>query len=395
MRVLQVTPAFYPSKGYGGGPLVAYEISKRLVKRGFEVTVFTTNADDRFSELDYGVRDMDGIKVYYFKNISNSLAYNHKLFIPLGMMSTMRKEMKHFDIIHAHDFRTYQNILVHHYSRKYDIPYILHPHGAAQRIAKRTVKSVFDLIFGYKILRDANVLIALNKTEYKRYREMGVGEDKIEIVPNGFESSEYNSLPEKGIFRKKHGIGIDEKIIFYLGRIHESKSIDLLVNAFANVAIELDDVKLIIAGPDDGYLSTLNRLITSLKIENKVKYLGFISKAEKLSAYIDADVFVTPTFYGFPLTFLEAWVCGTPIVTTDKGDSIEGIDNKIGYVVQHNKEQLVEALLKLLSDKGLRERFGENAKRLARDCYDWDVIVHRIEQIYKNIFTQATIEKNI
>ena len=136
-----------------------------------------------------------------------------------------------------------------------------------------------------------------------------------------------------------------------------------------------------IVGPDDGYLSFLKKLTISLKIEDKVLLTGYISKEDKLSAYVDADVFVTPSFYGFPLTFLEAMSYGVPIITTNKGDFIEGIDNEIGYVVQYDEKELKNALFKILTDDTLRKRLKENAKRKSND-YNWDVIVERIEEVY-------------
>lgn len=54
-----------------------------------------------------------------------------------------------------------------------------------------------------------------------------------------------------------------------------------------------------------------------------------MSEEEKIMAFIDADVFVTPVFYGFSSTFLEAMACGVPIITTNKGDFIDGINRLV------------------------------------------------------------------
>ena len=383
MRVLQITPAFYPAKGYGGGPRVAYEISKRLCDRGHEVIVYTTDANDKYSRLDKKFKNIDEMKIYYFKNISNSIAYEQKIFISPSIISAMKKDLKNFDIIHVHDFRTLQNIVVHHYAKKFRVPYILQPHGSLSRIVKkRALKSVFDTLFGYRILKDANKLIALNNNEAKKYVEMKMDKDKIETIPNGIDLLEYSNLPCRGSFKEKYHIQEGEEIILYLGRIHESKGIDLLVKAFAELLKKLDDVKLIIVGPNDGYLLNLKEIINSLKIDNNILFTGFISDKEKLSAYIDADVFVMPSFYGFPLTLLEAMACGVPIVTTNKGDIIEGINGETGCIVQYDKSELENALFEILENGELGERFRKNAKEKIKQ-YDWEAIVDKIEKIYQ------------
>ena len=71
MNILQVTPAFYPSMFYGGGPTVAYEISKKLVNFGHNVVVYTTNAFDKTMKIKDDYIKLNDIDVYYFKNISN------------------------------------------------------------------------------------------------------------------------------------------------------------------------------------------------------------------------------------------------------------------------------------------------------------------------------------
>jgi len=90
----------------------------------------------------------------------------------------------------------------------------------------------------HKLLRDASKVIALTQMEADQYRRMGVPEEKIAIIPNGIDLSEYANLPPQGAFKKKYGIKEEEKIVLYLGRIHESKGLGMLAEAFSFVAKE-------------------------------------------------------------------------------------------------------------------------------------------------------------
>lgn len=390
MKILQVIPAFYPSEGYGGGTIVAYEISRMLVQRGHEVTVYATDANDRKSRINKKVDFVNGAKVYYFRNISNTLAFKYKIFISLAMISFLKKEMRNYDLVHIHDFRTFQTMSTYYYAKKFGIPCILQPHGNPPlKVEQRfeTLKRIFDFVFGNKILRDTDVLLALNKTEsglYKKY----IGGKNI-ILPNGIDLTKYEVLPERGLFKEKYNLQEDGKIVLYLGRIHEGKGIDLLVKAFAGLSKKLDDVKLTIVGPDDGYLSILKRMINSLNINNKVLLTGSVSEENKLAAYVDADVFVTPSFYGFPITFLEAMACRVPIITTNKGDFIEGIDNEVGFIVHYDEKELENAMFKILTDGELKEKIRRNAKEKIKG-YDWDKIVYMIEEVYKEVTERST-----
>ena len=384
MKILHVIEQFKPAWDAGGMARVSYELSKQLVNNGHEVTVYTT---DGFGfRLDVETNkpvDVDGIKVYYFRNLSNYIIKILGTTTPYYFPFAAKKEIKYFDIIHIHAHRTPLAVITCHYAKKHNIPYVLQAHGSVLPISQRQKsKKIFDLFFGYKILRDASKVIALTKTEVEQYKKMDVDENKIEIVPNGIDLSEYENLPEKGGFRDRYSISGDEKVILYLGRIHKIKGIDLLVNAFADLIKEFDDVRLVIAGPDDGFLSMLKKQIEDLKIGNTILFTGPLYERDKLEAYVDADVYVLPSVYEtFPVTVLEACACGTPALVTDRCGIADVVD-KVGCVVEYDKDQLRDAIFKILSDERLRRQFGGEGKRLVMEEFGWNEIVKQMEEIY-------------
>lgn len=390
MKILQIMPTFIPSRF--GGVSQFYNLSKNLVKRGHKVIVYTTDIKDRYSRLSNikGGRDIDGIKVYYFKNVSNSLATKHRLSVPKGMSAAIKRELSNFDIIHLHNVRTFQNVIIHHYAKKYDIPYVLQARGSLLTFFhKGWQKRIFDVIWGHRILEDASKLIASTPIEAAQYRNMGINEDKIEIIPNGIELSEFNNLPERGEFRRKHSLGDNQRIILFLGRIHKTKGLNLLVRAFAETSRLLDNAKLVIVGPDDGYLPSLKKLIADLGISNDVLFTGHLYGEDKVEAYVDADVFVLPSVYEiFGNVVLEACACGTPVIVTDCCGTADAVDGQAGLVVPYDKDQLRDGLLNMLNDDEMRLQLGEKGKLLVRERFSWSIIAERIEDIYKRCTDQ-------
>jgi glycosyltransferase involved in cell wall biosynthesis len=379
MKTLQMIPAFYPALAYGGTVNVAYNISKELAKRGHEVTVYTSDTLDKDSRQKENFAVINDIKVYYFKNISNRLAWA-RFVLNTGVISALRKNINDFDIIHLHGFRNFQNIFCYYYAKKHNIPYVMQAHGdlpyANQKVL---IKKAIDSIIGYRLLHDSSKVIALNKTEADQYKKMGVSENKIEIVSNGIDLLEYKCLPEKGHFRNKHHIHNNEKIILYLGRIHKTKGIDMLVEAYSDLVKDLKESRLVIVGPDDGHLSELKKQTDELGIEDKVLFTGPLFNRDKLTAYVDADVFVTPKFSGLPVTFIEACACGLPIITTTEGDDIDWINDNVGFVVEYDKCSIYQAVLKILQDEKLWNDFSNNGKNLALQELNWDKIVTKME----------------
>lgn len=389
MRILQVIPYFYPAEAYGGEVAAAYLLSKELARRGHKVTVYTSDTLDKHSRQKDKFVEMGNIQVYYFRNLSNRLAWSRLIFNP-GMIPQLSKEAKNFDIIHLHGARNFQNIVAHHYAVKYHVPYVLQAHGSVVTFfQKGRLKKVFDAIWGYRILKDASKLIALTPVEVEQYKSMGISEHKISIIPNGINISAFENLPKRGEFREKYGLGDNQKIILYLGRIYWIKGLDLLANAFADILKDTSEIKLVIVGPDDGFLPTLKKLIEGLEIEEKVLFTGPLFGRDKLEAYVDADVYVLPSVYEiFGVTVMEACACGTPVVVTDRCGIADIINGQAGLVVPYDQDQLSNAILRILSDAKIRRGFGEKGRLLVRERFNYSEIAEQVESIYLDVLTK-------
>ena len=303
------------------------------------------------------------------------------------MEKWLKKELKYFDIVHLHNFRCYQHVITCKYAIKYNIPYIVQAHGSLPLIIeKQDLKKLFDIVWGNKILFKASKVIALTNVEAEQYKRMGVQEDKIEIVPNGIDLSEYEQLPRKGEFRRKYLIRDNERIILFLGRIHRIKGIDLLVDAFSDITRKLEDCRLVIVGPDDGFLLTLKVQIEDLKISDRILFTGPLYDVHKIEAYVDADVYVLPSVYEtFPVTVLEACACGTPVIVTNRCGIADVVDGVVGCVVNYDRNQLQNAILMILSNEELRKIYGEEGKKLVKKEFGWANLVKKIEDNYIKI----------
>jgi len=387
MRILFVIPYFYPTQAFGGPVSVAFNMGKELAKRGHEVVVFTSDAKDLENRLNVESNEIEGMTVYYLRNLSMGLVKNSKLFITSELTSRIASEVKSLDIIHAHEYRTYQNIVVHKLAKKYGVPYILQAHGSLTRIGREVRKWLYDFLFGRRVLKGASKVIALSRVEADQYRGMGVPEEKIEVIPNGIDLSEYAKLPLKGSFKKRLNIPEDKKLILYLGRIHKTKGINVLIEAYAYLTknMKYDNAVLVIVGPDDGYLAEAKSLFESLSVSGSVLFTGFISSEDKLKALVDANVFVTPSFCGFPVTFLEACAIGTPIITTTLGDTLEWIDDNVGYATLPTHSDLAKAIHAIISDDELHENFSRNCIDTVKSKFSLEKVVNKLEQIYKEI----------
>lgn len=387
MKILQVSNFFKPLWETGGVTRVCYLLSVNLAKRGHDVTVYTTEGYKYNTGLILNQSvEMEGIKVYYFRNLFKKLIKKMSLTTPYYLPFVLRKEIKSFDVIHLHEHRTLSAVIIYYYAKKHSVPYILQSHGSVLPfLQKQKLKKFFDFLIGYKILKYAREVIALNETESSQYEKMGVSKDKIKVVPNAIDIDDFKHSSFDCFFRSKYLISPKSNIILYVGRLHRSKGLDLLIKSFSILLRKLPDSKLVLVGPDSGFQKELEELAKELKVEKNILFTGFVNKKEKISALREASIFVTPTFTGFPISFLEACVFGVPIVTTDEGDYLDWINSKVGFVVKYDEHELSKAMLTILTDDSLRRNFSIEGKSLVENKFSIDSFISEIESIYINV----------
>ena len=388
MRILHVTYIFPPIAEVADGiTQVVYGLTRTLAKKGHDVTVYASDAlglhGKGRTEIGNSPAYIDGVKVRYFPYL---LRYGTIFFTP-SMFYSVRDEIKEFDVIHIHDARCLQCAITTYYAELFSIPIVFQPHGSFKspfpsgRLRKFS-RLFIDTLYAEKVFEKASKIVALSQMEAEQYRGMGVSEEKIEVIPNGIDLSEYGDLPPKGAFKKKFGIDDDEKIVLYLGRIHRIKGIDILVKAFADIVKKLEEVKLVVVGPDDGYLGELEVLINALNMEDNMLISGPLYGRDKLEAYVDADVYVLPSRYEiWGMTVLEAVACGTPVILTENCGMAKYLRDKVGLVVKPDSNHLSEALLEILLNYKRRSIFRENCKAVI-EKFNISNTVSELEKVY-------------
>ena len=385
MRILQISNSFKPAWEAGGTTRVVYDISCGLKIRGHNITVYTTDrGQKRVKAQKNKPVQLDNLIVYYFSNISNYIAMKLNIVTPYYLFFIARKHIKNFDIIHIHEHRTFLAVIISYFAKKNNVPYIVQAHGSVMPFFQKTLfKKIFDKLWGNNILNNASNLIALTEMESEQYKKMGVIEDKINIVPNGINLEEYQNLPKKGEFRKKYGIKNDEKIILYLGRINKIKGLEMLLEAFSDISIDHKKTKLVIIGPDDGFLYYLKKMSSNLGLNDKVMFIEPLYDTDKLEAYIDAYVYVLPSVYeAFPNTIIESCVCGTPVIITKSCGISDIVQDNVGCVVEHDTNSLKYALKYILKNEKFRNKLSDNCDSFVRLQFNLTNIIGKLEKIY-------------
>ncbi|MCM8819643.1 MAG: glycosyltransferase family 4 protein [Candidatus Omnitrophica bacterium] len=372
MKILQTPARFYPYRG--GVENYVYYLSKELVKLGNSVKVICANQP--FSKKEDKI---DGIKVYRLSYIAKIANTNITLSLPIALFK------ENFDILHTHlphpwsaDWSAFFSVL-----KKKPLVLTYHDDIVGNNLNYYVAKS-YNLSFLKVLLRSAKKIIVTQKKYIERSLYLKNYLKKILVIPPGVDLEEFKPLQEK-----KN----DEKIILFLGildEFHSYKGLDFLIKAFVVVKEKILNTRLLIGG--EGILKKhYQKLVSSLKLEDRVNFLGFIPQEKLISYYNSCDVFVLPSVSeiqeGFGLVLLEALACAKPVVATDVVGVAKDIrEFKAGIIVKpQGVKELAEAIIQILSDEKLAKQMGKSGLELVRKNYNWTDIARKILELYHSV----------
>jgi glycosyltransferase involved in cell wall biosynthesis len=243
---------------------------------------------------------------------------------------------------------------------------------------------MYDLLLGKRELVRAQAFIALQESEREQIRAHGIADEKITVIPNGLDPSNYNLNVQHGIFRRRYDISADQKMILFLGRINRKKGVDMLIEAFARL-MDVNAV-LVIAGPDDGQLAEVQTLIARYNLAGRVILTGLLTGDDVLTAYRDADLFVLPARTDtFPTTIMEACLMSVPMVVTEGVEIAHLLKSRAAEVVPFDAGMFAEAMERLLSDVGWCEKYRSGCAELMKEAFSITATVDRLERLYRDL----------
>ena len=219
----------------------------------------------------------------------------------------------------------------------------------------------------------------------------GVRRSCVRVIYNGVDSDFYTPAA---------GVRSPVPLFAYLGRLKRYKGVDAVIRAFARLS--RPDAVLEIAGKGD-HEPALRRLAASLDLGGRVRFLGFVSEAEKLALLRRAwALALASPKEGWGITNLEAAACGTPVVASDSPGIRESVRHgETGLLVPHGDEAALAAgMERLAGDAALVEEFGRNGRAFAQ-TFTWeraadDTVAHlegEVQQggsLWKSYFTRTT-----
>ncbi len=391
MKVNLIIPSFYPATIYGGPIFSTFSICKELIKLdNIQIYVSTTNAN-MTKHLNVEINKYIELEDNFFVKYYNDTIINT---ISLPLLFHIFKDIKNSDIVHIQSIFSISTPISLFFSKKYNKPIFLSPRGQLGEWCLGTRGKLKRQWLKY-FIRPFSRNVTWHATAEKEKDEiLSIFFDaKVEVIPNGIfvnDYKQYNNF-SRGEYLKKYTKFNDDcvnKVIVSLGRLHKKKGFDILIEAFNKIVPIHPNSYLLIAGPDEGEKQNLIKLISNLRLNNKVFLIGNIEDQDKIDFLANADLFVLPSHNeNFGNVYLESLAAGTPVVAS-KNTPWEGVEpHNCGIWAENTVDRITNAMMEVL-DKD-RDTMRRNSMIFASG-YDWANIAIK----FKNTFERMINEKS-
>lgn len=204
---------------------------------------------------------------------------------------------------------------------------------------------------------------------------------KFILIPNAVNYNLFSnkiSLDEKNILRKKMDLNIDDIYMITTSRLVEKNDILTLIESLKYLS---SNIKLLILG-NGKQEKMLKEKVKESKLDERVKFLGYISHAEMPTYLHISDIFIRPALSeGFGNSYIEAMAAGIPVIATPVGGIVDFLkDGETGLLCEvKNPRSIAQKVEKLIKDKESRDYIVKNASQMVKEKYDWDLIANRMK----------------
>ncbi len=232
--------------------------------------------------------------------------------------------------------------------------------------------------------KQADLILTISENSKKEIAEfMDITKEKIQIAYPAVDHSIF--YPRENIATIKDKYGITGEYLLYLGTLEPRKNITMLIDAFHIIAQKNRDITLVIAGKKGWQYEDIFSKVTSLKLESRICFTGYVGVEDIPALYSGAVAFIFPSLYeGFGMPPLEAMACGTPVIVSNTSSLPEVVGDAGILVNPKEPENLAFEMNRLLNDTKLRQELSQKGL-LRSQAFSWEDSAKKVIDIYKSL----------
>jgi len=386
MRMLVISPQpFFTPRGT---PFSVYYRALVMAEQGVEIDLLTYGAGE---DVDIpGVRIVRIPRVRFLEPIPVGPSGKKIVLDMLMFLWTIGLLVKHrYSVVHAHEESVFWCRFLKPLFR-FRLIYDMHSSLPQQLTNFKFTKSRF-LIGAFKWLEDnalraADAVITICPDLRDYALSTGLSGDRHLLIENSiFDDVRLKKKAAATSGGASVAQAFDPRfpVILYAGTFEAYQGIDVLVRAFALVAVKRPDARLWLVGGTEAQVRRARELVTELGLTDACVLTGVVPKAQALRYTADAAILVSPRLHGTntPLKIYEQLASGKPLVATRIWSHTQVLDEKVCYLVDPEPQSMADGLLLALADLGRTTERPQNARALYEREYARPVYEGKIRRL--------------
>ena len=360
-RILIFSLAYHPVEG--GAEIAVKEITNRISDIEFDIV--TLSFDTKHPKKE----KIGNCTIY---RINGGLGYLSKiLFVPRAALLALKlNRMRRYDALWAiMTYMLFPIVLMRLLGNRTPYVLTLQDGDPFTHVFNRLRILIFKPLLSYGF-RHAGKVQAISNFLADWAKRIGYIGNSC-VIPNGVDVSRFK-IQDLG-FKNK-----DKVVLITTSRLVEKNAVGDIIKALKFLP---KNVKLQIVGT--GPLeSALKLTARSYELEARVMFLGYIPHSDISKHLHEADIFVRPSLSeGFGSSFIEAMAAGIPVIATSVGGIPDFLhDGETGLFCEvNNPESIAKQVMRLIGDADLRQKLVENAKKMVKEKYDWDLVAREMK----------------
>lgn len=246
--------------------------------------------------------------------------------------------------------------------------------------------------FQHIVEKASKIICCSQSTLNDLNRFFKVDANKTALIYQGVHSKDFYLLDdqeEELAQRTVRQKGIDKPFILFVGTIEPRKNLRNLLTAFSILKKKFFPGQLVVIGSKGWLNEDLLGLSKELGIYDEVCFTGFLSNQELRHFYHQARVFVFPSFYeGFGFPIVEAFSCGTPVVTSNVSSCPEIAGDAALTVNPQSPDEIADAVYRVLADPALHKKLREKGLRRAQD-FSFAKTARETLKVYEEVYSRG------
>jgi glycosyltransferase involved in cell wall biosynthesis len=383
MRVLFVSPSFYPAFHYGGPTYINRSLCDAMgAIDGVEVDVLTTDADGPGQRVDVVATLANHADNYSITFCSRSMPPD----ISFGLLARLSRAVRRADIVHLNAVYSFTTIPTLFLCRVMKKPVVWSTMGALQRwqgTTRQRTKAAWEFICN-RLCESAQVVMHVTSEEEREESLEKINNASVVILRNGIELpglNGFNNNGRSGALR-----------LLYLGRLHPIKGVENLLQAMALLKTE---VRLSICGEGDpDYENLLRSMVSQLGLTGVVEFCGRVDGDLKEQQFYQSDLCVAPSFKeAFCTVALEALARGVPVIV-GRGVPWHRVEEiGCGLWVSNEPKDLAAAIDRAAT-MPLKE-MGTRGRAWMESEFSWPPVAAEMVDIYKQLISRHPLPRPV